>query len=205
MPLTPKGTKIMSSMKEQYGSEKGESVFYASKNKGKITGVDSTKVTHSRSIPGLGRTTVTHTNDVEQQITGALPVPERHKDLLGEVSEPETTPRGPMVEAKPPERNKNAGDAGNIVKGDPGPPPLSSMFNPKKLGDAKKKSEDQSSTFLNVQSGAAMNNLGGNIPTPNISATPGAPSSSSTTPPVSTGDSLRAMNVANRQFWSRKR
>ena len=40
MPLTPKGKEIMSSMKKQYGSKKGKSVFYASKNSGKITGVD---------------------------------------------------------------------------------------------------------------------------------------------------------------------
>lgn len=43
MPLTKKGKKIMRSMKEKYGSEKGESVFYASKNKGKIKGVDKSK------------------------------------------------------------------------------------------------------------------------------------------------------------------
>jgi hypothetical protein len=40
MPLTGKGEKIMGSMKEQYGPEKGEEVFYASKNKGNIKGVD---------------------------------------------------------------------------------------------------------------------------------------------------------------------
>ena len=40
MPLTDKGHKIMASMKEQYGPEKGEQVFYASKNKGTITGVE---------------------------------------------------------------------------------------------------------------------------------------------------------------------
>jgi hypothetical protein len=39
-PLTPKGEEIMESMKEQYGPEKGERVFYASKNKGNIGGVD---------------------------------------------------------------------------------------------------------------------------------------------------------------------
>ena len=39
MPLTEKGQKIMASMKEQYGADKGESVFYASANKGTITGV----------------------------------------------------------------------------------------------------------------------------------------------------------------------
>jgi hypothetical protein len=40
MPLTEKGAEIKSNMEEQYGKEKGESVFYASKNKGTITGVD---------------------------------------------------------------------------------------------------------------------------------------------------------------------
>jgi len=40
MPLTDKGRKIMRSMKSEYGSEKGERVFYASRNKGRISGVD---------------------------------------------------------------------------------------------------------------------------------------------------------------------
>lgn len=39
MPMTKKGRKIMSAMKEQYGREKGERVFYASANKGTIKGV----------------------------------------------------------------------------------------------------------------------------------------------------------------------
>jgi hypothetical protein len=39
MPLTEKGEKIMSSMQKQYGEEKGEKVFYASANKGRIKGV----------------------------------------------------------------------------------------------------------------------------------------------------------------------
>lgn len=41
MPLTEKGTEIMNAMQKQYGTAKGKSVFYASKNKGTITGVDS--------------------------------------------------------------------------------------------------------------------------------------------------------------------
>ena len=40
MPLTKKGKKIKASMTEQYGSKKAEQVFYASKNKGSIKGVD---------------------------------------------------------------------------------------------------------------------------------------------------------------------
>lgn len=40
MPMTKKGRKIMSSMKEQYGPKKGKEVFHASKNKGTIKNVD---------------------------------------------------------------------------------------------------------------------------------------------------------------------
>ena len=40
MPLKKKGKKIMKAMQKQYGKKKGKSVFYASRNKGKIKGVD---------------------------------------------------------------------------------------------------------------------------------------------------------------------
>jgi hypothetical protein len=40
MPLTAKGEEIKAAMQEQYGAEKGEEVFYASKNAGTISGVD---------------------------------------------------------------------------------------------------------------------------------------------------------------------
>ena len=40
-PLTKKGEKILAAMKKAYGEEKGEQIFYASRNKGKISGVDS--------------------------------------------------------------------------------------------------------------------------------------------------------------------
>ena len=43
MPLTEKGKKIRKSMKKQYGKKKGETVFYASRNKGVIKGVEKTK------------------------------------------------------------------------------------------------------------------------------------------------------------------
>ena len=39
MPLTEKGAKIMRSMKRTYGAEKAKRVFYASANKGRISGV----------------------------------------------------------------------------------------------------------------------------------------------------------------------
>ena len=40
MPLTPKGRKILQRMQDEYGAAKGKAVFYASRNKGRITGVD---------------------------------------------------------------------------------------------------------------------------------------------------------------------
>ncbi len=43
MPLTHKGKKIERSMEKEYGEKKGEKVFYASKNKGTITGVEKSK------------------------------------------------------------------------------------------------------------------------------------------------------------------
>ena len=38
MPLSKKGAKVKKAMKEQYGEKKGEEVFHASVNKGKIKG-----------------------------------------------------------------------------------------------------------------------------------------------------------------------
>lgn len=68
MPLTKKGQEILANMKEHYGAEEGERVFYASKNAGKIKGVD--------------------TADAEDPVE----VPERRPDLLGT-----TTAGGPMT------------------------------------------------------------------------------------------------------------
>jgi hypothetical protein len=59
MPLTKKGRQIMKSMVEEYGEEKGKEVFYASKNSGKITGVDeapSVSYYASRLSDNLGET-----------------------------------------------------------------------------------------------------------------------------------------------------
>jgi hypothetical protein len=40
MPLTAKGKKIKSAMTKTYGSKRGEQVFYASANAGKLKGVE---------------------------------------------------------------------------------------------------------------------------------------------------------------------
>jgi len=39
MPLTSKGKKVKAAMQKQYGKEKGERVFYATENKGKVKGL----------------------------------------------------------------------------------------------------------------------------------------------------------------------
>lgn len=52
MPLTAKGEEIKSEMEKEYGSKKGEQVFYASANKGTIKGVDRALPPTSMSIPG---------------------------------------------------------------------------------------------------------------------------------------------------------
>ena len=43
MPLTRKGKDIMQSMQRTYGGKKGEQVFYATANAGKIKGVEETQ------------------------------------------------------------------------------------------------------------------------------------------------------------------
>ena len=43
MPLTKKGKKIMAAMVNEYGAKKGKKVFYASRNKGTIKGVEHKK------------------------------------------------------------------------------------------------------------------------------------------------------------------
>jgi hypothetical protein len=56
MPLTEKGSEIMGNMKEQYGEKKGEGVFYASKNAGKIKGVDQLGSVASFAAREIGET-----------------------------------------------------------------------------------------------------------------------------------------------------
>lgn len=43
MPLTKKGKEIKAAMTKEYGAKKGEQVFYASINKGKIKGAEGKK------------------------------------------------------------------------------------------------------------------------------------------------------------------
>lgn len=52
MPLTGKGSEVLSSMVREYGEAKGKEVFYASKNAGRITGVDSL-LASAKAIEGV--------------------------------------------------------------------------------------------------------------------------------------------------------
>ena len=49
MPLLEKGKKILANMIKKYGKEKGKQVFYASQNKGIITGTHKSKTKYQRS------------------------------------------------------------------------------------------------------------------------------------------------------------
>jgi 8-oxo-dGTP pyrophosphatase MutT (NUDIX family) len=70
-PLTDKGQKIMESMKKQYGPERGEQVFYASKNKGKIEGVDNSLTARDRIVPNPSdRFTLTEDDKILDRQTG---------------------------------------------------------------------------------------------------------------------------------------
>ena len=48
MPLNKKGKKIKTSMTKRYGKKKGQSIFYAIKNSGKLKGVKKKKNTRSK-------------------------------------------------------------------------------------------------------------------------------------------------------------
>jgi len=43
MPLNEKGKKIKRAMRKEYGKEKGDRVFYASENSGKLKGIKRKK------------------------------------------------------------------------------------------------------------------------------------------------------------------
>ena len=107
MPLTDKGKKIMKAMKEKYGKKKGEQVFYASRNKGKIKGVEKLRVGGvggrakegpvERPGGGGGR----DPSKQYQQQTQISPsqrqtLTQQRKTAIGKIS-PSTTPKGKLI------------------------------------------------------------------------------------------------------------
>ena len=73
MPLTNKGKKIMTAMKEEYGKKKGEQVFYASKNNGNIYGVEKAskgKAIKVKSYKGGGMDAGNKSNQAQSAAMG---------------------------------------------------------------------------------------------------------------------------------------
>lgn len=118
MPLTEKGSEIMKSMKEQYGPERGERVFYASENAGTITGVHDMEEELSPLDCGDEGTTpptpppmdsVGGIVDQTGMVTQPLPVPEfEHPQLHPDAS----TPPEPALDSKFGQRDAAAGYGG---------------------------------------------------------------------------------------------
>lgn len=54
MPMTKKGSRILRAMQKEYGPKKGKQVFYASENKGSITGVHKKKRKKNRAVSKAG-------------------------------------------------------------------------------------------------------------------------------------------------------
>jgi len=48
MPLTVKGEKTLTTMKNRYGAKKGKEIFYAGVNSGKLKGMESKTVSTRR-------------------------------------------------------------------------------------------------------------------------------------------------------------
>lgn len=89
MPLTKKGQKIMSAMTAQYGSKKGKQVFYASANKGTITGVEKMaygkKPTHSSPAdPDIKRAMMGgHSQSVKENYSHSVPQGDKFQSGAG--------------------------------------------------------------------------------------------------------------------------
>jgi 8-oxo-dGTP pyrophosphatase MutT (NUDIX family) len=86
-PLTDKGSKIMEAMKKQYGPEKGEQVFYASKNKGNIEGVDAEAFDDVKHDPHTGRFTSGSgaRYEVKTQPNGRMDIHHAEQGVIGSV------------------------------------------------------------------------------------------------------------------------
>lgn len=71
-PLTSKGAEIRRAMEREYGKKKGESVFYASRNKGTISGVDARGATDElRRAIAAGNAEAEHQRQAERLMSGA--------------------------------------------------------------------------------------------------------------------------------------
>jgi hypothetical protein len=204
VPLTPKGEKILAGMKQQYGAEKGESVFYASKNAGTISGVDAAV---TRDQGGITSSFLPN----RQNLIGNMPGEEggyRSDRKSGEALAPTVAPQ--------------TGTIGNTIAGSRDEPKDRSIR--PKVGDSDTdEQEETQDNVLGAATGAVegatnvvhkvsntaeqfnRDQMTSSIPQ---STTPSAGMSQSSTAPVTTGDSkpvgdqsLQNWNSRNRTFW----
>lgn len=185
MPLNEKGQKIMSAMQEQYGKERGKEVFYASKNKGTIEGVDAKDASPSGA----------HGDEAA--------VPKRRPDLLGTVSGPNGIK---PAEVKSRDQDLMASTAAPMTTASTAPSPAPMMDQaeePSVLGQMRKAVPvpGEKTTDEKVDEKAAippMNNL-------SRAGNPGA-NTGALNPYTGhqVGDSLHNQNLRNRAFWARK-
>ena len=83
MPLTEKGKKLKKKFREQYGKKKGDSVFYAMENSGKLKKVIKAKGGQDASQDDFGGGSKSGGNgkDPTKQFTGKSLTPEQRKTL----------------------------------------------------------------------------------------------------------------------------
>jgi hypothetical protein len=74
MPLTKKGKKIYASMEKEYGKKKGREIFYASKNKGTIKGVE--KARYGTMAKG----------DIKKGLEGSKQQRQKYQNMLAKVT-----------------------------------------------------------------------------------------------------------------------
>ncbi len=83
MPLTAKGNEIKGAMEKEYGGKKGEQVFYASRNAGKITGVDAQKM--DQIMDSVGK--LAERFDSMEKRCDAMGTPSSAKEINAEISD----------------------------------------------------------------------------------------------------------------------
>lgn len=122
MPLTSKGEEIKSAMEEEYGKEKGESVFYASRNAGTISGVDNMddKPEDERTCDEPETEDQMASAGTETAATSGAAAPVMSDEGMVPTPEPGTMfehPQNHPNASTPPEMANDAGVYGGIVGG----------------------------------------------------------------------------------------
>ena len=100
MPLTTKGEEIKHAMEKSYGTEKGEKVFYASKNAGKITGVDEM----NNGVEGLKSYTAgddDHHHEFKGETGPEIEDKKKHHDAFGGLVNAKEEPEAAAHDANP--------------------------------------------------------------------------------------------------------